>query len=265
MFSIKQTRPENWFMMLQVQIGNPGCLQPISGMVKKMKIRLQIIALLLASGFVLMTSSVAWAQDPLSQPSGCPTSTTFTPLCATTYMYNSLRLGLNVNEGTLTRTAINAVHGLQIGFTEPVDDAIYAQPLYLPQVVTSGGTYNLVYVATENNTVYAFDADAGGTAKWQRSLTPTGSSPVNEKNDLNACNNINPMIPPYSGNVGITGTPVIDISANISPTTVTKGTLYAVAASKSPSGCTSGCTFVQKLFALDVTSGGILDSIDISP
>jgi hypothetical protein len=152
-------------------------------------------------------------------------------------------------------------------FFETVDDRIYAQPLYLPQVEIRGNPYNVVYVATEDNKVYAFDADNGGSALWQENLTPSNGVPVNEYNDLGACTNINPTGTSY--NVGITGTPVIDISANSSRTMITTGTLYVVAASVSPSSCANalatGCTFLQTLYALDVTFGAVIASTNITP
>jgi hypothetical protein len=185
-------------------------------------------------------------------------------------MYENQRLGLNQNESALTKSAIDA-SGLQIVFKETsshIDDQIYGQPLYLPTVTNGTTTHNVVYVATENNSVYAFDADSGGAALWHDSLTPALSAPVGESVDL-GCTNINPNSSTTSGNVGITGTPVIDISANTSTTSITTGTLYVVAASVSPASCatvlSTGCTYTQTLYALDVVAGTVKAHTTINP
>jgi hypothetical protein len=235
----------------------------------------RVFALLLAGGLVLAVPSAVWSQAPLHQPTGCPSSGTPLPTCITTYMYENQRLGLNQNESALTKSAITG-SGMQIAFTEGssrIDDQIYGQPLYLPSVAIGTTPYpNVVYVATESNTVYAFDADSGGAALWHDNLTPPLSAPVNESIDT-GCTNINPtygtMSPTSSGNVGITGTPVIDISANTSHTSITIGTLYVVAASVSPASCatvwSTGCTFTQTLYALDVVAGTVKAHTTINP
>jgi hypothetical protein len=243
----------------------------------------QASALLLVGGFVLAIPSASWAQSPPLPPvSGCPTSGTPAPTCVVTYMYYPQRVGLNQNESTLTKSAITGAGGMQYAFRETsssIDDQIYAQPLYLPSVCcfTGDSTHNVVYVATENNSVYAFDADTGGDGSggsylWYANLTPSDSSPVPESADL-GCTNINPNIHD-NGNVGITGTPVIDISANDpSDGTITTGTMYVVAASVSPPGCTpadptpppTGCIYTQTLYALSVVNGSTIASTPIQP
>src|SRR5260370_40203388 len=84
-------------------------------------------------------------------------------------------------------------------FTRAVDDYIYAQPLYLPQVTINGTSHNVVYVATINNIVYAFDADTPSLAAplWQVNLGP--SAPQASHNALPRC--------------GVLSTPVVDISS----------------------------------------------------
>ena len=108
---------------------------------------------------------------------------------------------------------------------------VYAQPLYLSAVNIAGGTHNVLYVATEHDSVYAIDADSG-TVYAQVSLIPAGGTTVNSSTDLARCSDLVPE-------VGITGTPVID---------PTSGTLYVVAKSK-----VNG-NFYQYLHALDVTT-----------
>ncbi len=101
--------------------------------------------------------------------------------------------------------------GLQ--FTDPIDGEEYAQPLYVPAVQIPGqGTHNVVYVATENDSVYAFDADAAGPPLWHTSfINPAEGITAMPSSDI-GCNDLTPII-------GITATPVIDSST---------GTLYVV-------------------------------------
>jgi hypothetical protein len=103
-----------------------------------------------------------------------------------------------------------------------VDGQIYAQPLYVPQLTINGASHNVVFVATENDSVYAFDTDTQSSPLWQKSLGT--ASPRHD------AEGISPV-------VGITSTPVIDI---------TTGTMYVVTTT------TSGPFY---LHALDITSG----------
>ncbi len=132
------------------------------------------------------------------------------------------RTGANTAETILTPANV-ATNSFGKLFSNPVDGQVYAQPLYVENLNIAGGTHNVVFVCTENNTVYAFDADTGGTAYWQTNFgTPYTSS----------CGDLTPVI-------GITGTPVIDLSS---------GTLYVD--TKLAAGP------AHKLHALDITTGG---------
>ncbi len=127
-------------------------------------------------------------------------------------------------------------------FTRAVDDQVYAQPLVKLQINMPGkGLKNVVYVATVNNSVYAFDADSANesTAFWQVNLTVSGTRPVNKGDMTGACGG---FYNDFSGNMGIVGTPVIDTTTN---------TLYVVARSLK----TSTNTYYQYLHALDITTG----------
>ncbi|HNP21913.1 MAG TPA: discoidin domain-containing protein [Panacibacter sp.] len=127
-------------------------------------------------------------------------------------------------------------------FTRAVDDQIYAQPLVKLQINMPGkGVKNVVYVATVNNSVYAFDADSANeqAAFWQVSLTAPSARPVNKADMTGACGG---FYNDFSGNMGIVGTPVIDTTTN---------TLYVVARSLK----TSTNTYYQYLHALDITTG----------
>ncbi len=149
------------------------------------------------------------------------------------------RTGANLSETILNTASVNGSNFGKL-FSRPVDGEIYAQPLYLSDVSIAGqGTHNVVYVATEHNSVYAFDAD-----------NPTQSSPLWKVNlgpavpSGDVCQNLSGLsFCPYNDlvpEIGITSTPVID------PAT---GTLYAVAKTK-----TNG-NYQFMLHALDTASG----------
>ena len=154
-----------------------------------------------------------------------------------TYHNDPARTGQNLNETILTpRTVTSAAFGKL--FAVPVDEQIYAQPLYMANVVIPDqGIHNVLYVATENDTVYAFDADAPGAPLWQTSLLVNGGAAV-PISDLDPnCTDLVPVI-------GVTGTPVIDPTTN---------TLYVVA--KTKEGPSDAPAYVQRLHALDIATG----------
>lgn len=122
-------------------------------------------------------------------------------VAVTTYHYDNKRTGWNSNETTLTPTNVSTSLGLL--HTVPLDDQVDGQPLIVPGInVTAGnfpGTHDVVYVATEGNTVYAIDTHSGAVL-----LNPNFGSPVPRPL---GCNNNGP-------NVGINSTPVIDLGSN---------------------------------------------------
>src|SRR5579862_8984106 len=155
----------------------------------------------------------------------------------TTYHNDNSRTGANVAETILTPSNVNPGQFGKL-FSHAVDGGVYAQPLYLPKVRVAGkSVHNVIYVAKENDSVYAFDADSNAGANsfplWHASFVnpAAGITPVSNL-DV-SCSDISPTI-------GITGTPVIDPGS---------GTLYVVAKTK------ENGSFVQRLHALDVTSG----------
>jgi hypothetical protein len=118
-----------------------------------------------------------------------------TPPAVTTWGYGTQRNNVNMAEYILTPTNVR-VATFEKMFSYPVDGFIYGQPLFVPNLTVNGATHNVVYVATENNSVYAFDADGGGQL-WKTSFgsaIPCGN--------VHGCG-VAPVI-------GVTATPVID-------------------------------------------------------
>jgi hypothetical protein len=140
------------------------------------------------------------------------------------------RTGANLNETVLTPENVN---GKRFGmiFKRVLDDQVYGQPLLATDVEIGGGTHDLVYLTTVNNSVYAFDANdpAASTPIWHVNF---GAPPNLYSTDF-GCFDMN-------GNIGIVGTPAIDAAS---------GTLYVVALTKVGSG------YQQRLHALDLATG----------
>jgi hypothetical protein len=141
------------------------------------------------------------------------------------------RTGANLNETFLNTSSVRPATFGKL-FSRPVDGYIYAQPLYAPGVsIPQAGVHNVVYVATEHNSVFAYDADdpAAQSPLWQVGL----GDPV-------PSTDISPDYTDLTPEIGITSTPVID---------GTSGTIYVVAKSKDTAG------YHQRLHALDITTG----------
>ncbi len=160
------------------------------------------------------------------------------PLDVVTYHYDTFRTGTNSHETALTLSNVNSATFGKLG-EYTVDAAVDAQPLYLSQLQMPGNsTHNVLYVATENDTVYALDADSiSGTAAtviWKVSLAPSGEAAVPLAN-LSCGNN---------ALSGIMGTPVIDRGRNA---------LYVVAFTGDGTG-----NFYFRLHALNLASGAEL-------
>jgi hypothetical protein len=157
-----------------------------------------------------------------------------------TYHNDNLRTGQNINETILTPANVNSKTFGKL-FSLPVDGQVFGQPIYMPGVTVGTQVHNLLFVATENDSVYAWDADTASTTPvWRTSF-------INSANGVTAipcgeaasgdCATIYPSF-------GITSTPVIDPST---------GTLYVVAATKEVSGSTTN--YLYRLHALSVTTG----------
>jgi uncharacterized protein (TIGR03437 family) len=155
-----------------------------------------------------------------------------------TYHNDLARTGQNLAETTLSPSTVNQKQFGKL-FSDSLDGQVYAQPLYMPGLaIPNQGTHNVVFVVTEHDSVYAFDADSAATPLWQVSfINPSaGVTTVPYQNALN-CTQIVPEI-------GITGTPVIDPASN---------TLYVVAMTMETSG--GSTSYVHRLHALDVATG----------
>ena len=149
------------------------------------------------------------------------------------------RTGQNLQESTLNTSNVNVSNFGKL-FKRTVDGYIYAQLLYVPGLTIGGKTRNVVYVATEHNSVYAFDADdpTASAPLWQVNLgnsVPSGDVCIGQS--IAEC--------PYKDllpEIGITSTPVIDASSS---------TIYVVAKTKD----TSTNPYHFKLHALDLVTG----------
>ncbi|HZT77132.1 MAG TPA: hypothetical protein VFA27_10770 [Vicinamibacterales bacterium] len=148
-----------------------------------------------------------------------------------THHNDTARTGQNLSETILTPSNVNVATFGKVGFLA-VDGKVDAQPLYQSSVpIPLQGVHDVVYVATEHGSLYAFDAQSG-VQLWRVSLLGAGETP----SDNRSCGQVTPEI-------GITSTPVID------PTRGTQGVMYAVAMSK------SGTIYHHRLHAIDVTTG----------
>jgi hypothetical protein len=148
--------------------------------------------------------------------------------------YDAFLSGANTQETALTPANVNPASFGNL-FNYAVDGYTYAQPLYVPNLAIAGGTHNVVFAATEHDSVYAFDADGGGQL-WRRSfINPAASVTTVPQPDV-----ISGDIVPE---IGITGTPVIDAT----------NTMYVVVKTKEV--INSVPHYVQRLHALDITTG----------
>jgi hypothetical protein len=163
-----------------------------------------------------------------------PNPTPTTSVDVTTYHFDVGRTGLNPNESVLNLSNVNSTSfGLLRVF--PADGKVDAQPLYLSNLAIASQTHNVLYVATENDSVYAFDADTN-TQLWKTSILGASETASGD----HGCSQITPQI-------GITSTPVIDRSAGAN------GTIFVIGMSLDASG-----NYHQRLHALDLTTGAEL-------
>jgi hypothetical protein len=143
--------------------------------------------------------------------------------------FDAQRTGLNPTEASLTPTNVAPATFGKL-FSYMLDGYEYGQPLLVSQLTINGSLHNVVFAATENDSVYAFDSDnyGAGTPLWQTPLLQSGETPMTDG-----------PIQPFQG---ITSTPVIDTTSN---------TMYVV----STQAQTAASTSTFRLNALDITTG----------
>jgi hypothetical protein len=147
-----------------------------------------------------------------------------------TYHNDIERTGQNLTETTLTPSNVNSTSFGKIG-SLAVDGLVDAEPLYVSNLMVAGTAHNVVFVMTEHDSAYAFDADTFAQL-WKVSVLGVNETTSDPRN----CGQVSPEI-------GITSTPVIDLNAGA------HGTIYLIAMSK------NGSNYFQRLHALDITTG----------
>jgi hypothetical protein len=161
-----------------------------------------------------------------------------------TYHNNLSRDGTNIHEFALTPSSVN-VSSFGKLFSCQADGAIYAQPLWVPNLTVAGSSHNVIIVGTQHESLYAFDADAAPCKMlWHANLIDSahgGTSGETSVPSAGAGALVGNGFGDISPEVGITGTPVIDPTTN---------TLYVVSKSVN-----AGTQFFQRLHAIDLTTG----------
>ncbi|HET9743196.1 MAG TPA: Ig-like domain-containing protein [Terriglobales bacterium] len=190
----------------------------------------------------LLTAVAPGTSTIQAQSNGITGSTTLTvstsappPAAQTdvlTYHNDNARTGQNLQESILTPANVNATNFGKL-FVISIDGKVDAQPLYVSSLpIPNSGKHNVLIVASEHDSVYAFDADTGAKL-WQISMLKPGET----TSDNRSCDQVTPEI-------GVTATPVIDRTAG------PNGTVYVVAMSKDASG-----NYFQRLHALNLATG----------
>lgn len=206
--------------------------------------KLALILLLLAGVVTIALTGCGGGGSSSASPCTAPSASSSLPPSSppqpsaptdvTTYRNDVARSGANLTESVLTPANVNSSSFGLLRILS-ADGKVDAQPLYLSHLSIGGGSHDVVFVATEHDTVYAFDARNGATL-WQKSLLGAGESP----SDDHGCYQISPEI-------GVTSTPVIDRSAG------PHGAIFIMAMSRDGSS-----NYYQRLHALDITTGAEL-------
>jgi hypothetical protein len=152
--------------------------------------------------------------------------------------YDLAGTGNNDKETILTPANVSSPKFGKLFDITGLDGAVYAQPLYVPGLMVNGATHNVIFIATQHDMLYAFDADTAGPALWSRQLIDKTNGETYLDNPLVDTGKI--CCPDNA--IGITGTPVIDQSTN---------TLYVVARTKK----NNPRTYYQHIYAIDITTG----------
>ncbi len=188
------------------------------------------VTLTASSGSLSHTATLGLTVSPA--PTAAPTPSAGPDVL--TYHYDNFRDGLNSHETVLSPFTVNSTSFGLLGIY-PVDGKVDAQPLYVGGLNLPSGTANVLYVATENDSVYALDARTG-RQYWKTSVLGAGETP----SDARGCNQIVPEI-------GITATPVIDRAQGA------HSAIFLVGMTEDASG-----GYHQRLHALDLTTGAEL-------
>jgi hypothetical protein len=189
------------------------------------------------------SSTGAWQTADITADAATENAAGLLPPAVLTQHNDNARSGQNTEEPILSPANVNTSQFGKL-FSQTVDGNIYGQPLYVPNLaISSKGTHNVVFVVTEGDSVYAFDADnnagANATPLWHASLldiahgAAAGSMTVSSANDIGCTDGVTPQI-------GITSTPVVDLGSN---------TMYVEAESK------ENGVFLHRLHALDLATG----------
>ena len=216
--------------------------------------------LTLALLFPSLLSAQVAPPPPISVPTGKPAA-------VVTYHNDNRRTGVNSSETAFITGTAGNISSATFGkiWTRIIDGSAYAQPLFVPSVSYPNGrdfqnqlgaVYNTIFVCTTHNTIYAFDA--GGSVQIKNPTSKSKAIQTNPLWQINFNNYTSGITPVSTGDVGsneltpevgIIGTPVIDCRTD--PKTGYKtGTMYVVAKTRE-----SGGIYVQRLHAIDITSG----------
>ena len=179
-----------------------------------------------------MRGIVAFAILAVLSSLSCPDA--FAQVNVLTNKMDNSRSGLNPSETLLTPSNVTSNQFGKL-YAANVDGYVSAQPLYMSNVLINGGTHNVVFVATQHDSVYAFDADTG-TQFWQRSFINPSAGIIPVPVAAQGCGGVTKF-----NEVGIVGTPAIDAGT---------GTLYVSAKTQ-----VNGTSYVHTLYALDITTG----------
>ncbi|MGH7973173.1 MAG: hypothetical protein ACREIC_31020, partial [Limisphaerales bacterium] len=195
------------------------------------------------TAFASNSAATAWAQPTLSFTT-LPANPTVTPVSVLTYHYDNTRQGANINETWLTPANVNTNTFGKL-FSYALDGYVYAEPLVMTNLTIPGqGVHNVVFVATEHDSLYALDADSNsgpsGGMLWQVSMglaVNCATAPFGYRYSGGGYTDIVPE-------VGMTATPVIDPATD---------TIYLDAFTIDVIGTTTN--YVHRIHALDVTTG----------
>src|SRR6201986_3523343 len=164
-----------------------------------------------------------------------------TPVIVPTWRYDLTHIGANTNETALTPANVN-VNTFGKLFSLTVDGSVYAQPLYVPGLTMSDGlVHNVLFIATEHDSIYAFDADSNGGANinpiWKVTLLDAAHGAGAGATTVPYTDTGSPDIAPE---IGITGTPAINTATN---------TMYVVGKTK------DNGTYLARLHAINILTG----------